>query len=287
MDITQVQTFLAVVQTGSFLGASDVVHVTQSTVSVRIRSLEDELRVHLFSRGKNGAVLTKAGRKFLKTATAMTQLWEQARLDVGLADEHPTVLRVGGQVSLWDGYLTHWLSWMYGNAPGIALRAHMADPLLLIDQLVEGALDIAIIYRPQHRPGFQAEQIFIEEIVLVSSEAGACNLPGEQGGGDYILTYWGPEFQKDHALNFPNIRSPRLSIDLGTMGVNILLQTPSSGYFPLRVVAPHIASGRLKIVADAPRFFYPAYAILPDIMDDDTRSLVVGGLQQVAASLAL
>ena len=54
MDIELARTFLAVVETGSFFDAANKVHVTQSTVSMRIRSLEDQLGQSVFDRGKNG-----------------------------------------------------------------------------------------------------------------------------------------------------------------------------------------------------------------------------------------
>ena len=58
MDITNIRTFLAVVETGSFVSAAERVHVTQSTVSMRIRSLEEQLGVKVFERNKSGASLT-------------------------------------------------------------------------------------------------------------------------------------------------------------------------------------------------------------------------------------
>jgi len=61
MDIELARTFLAVVETGSFLDAADKVHVTQSTVSTRIRTLEQQLGRPVFERSKTGATLTPAG----------------------------------------------------------------------------------------------------------------------------------------------------------------------------------------------------------------------------------
>ncbi|WP_210325107.1 helix-turn-helix domain-containing protein [Mesorhizobium silamurunense] len=43
MDIDRARTFLEIVHSGSFLKAADRLHVTQTTVSARIRTLEDEL----------------------------------------------------------------------------------------------------------------------------------------------------------------------------------------------------------------------------------------------------
>ena len=64
MDIDRARTFLEIIHTGSFLGAADRLHVTQTTVSARIRTLEDDLGRRLFVRNRTGAQLTPAGREF-------------------------------------------------------------------------------------------------------------------------------------------------------------------------------------------------------------------------------
>ena len=58
MDIDLARTFLEVVACGNFVGAAEQLNVTQSTVSMRIRSLEQQLGRSLFERSKAGASLT-------------------------------------------------------------------------------------------------------------------------------------------------------------------------------------------------------------------------------------
>jgi LysR family transcriptional regulator, flagellar master operon regulator len=53
MDIDRARTFLEIVHSGSFLRAADRLHVTQTTVSARIRTLEEELGRQLFIRNRN------------------------------------------------------------------------------------------------------------------------------------------------------------------------------------------------------------------------------------------
>ncbi len=65
--------------------AADKLHVTQSTVSARIQTLEQLLRVTLFVRNKAGATLTPAGRQFQKHASTLVRTVEHARQDVGIA----------------------------------------------------------------------------------------------------------------------------------------------------------------------------------------------------------
>lgn len=67
MDINLARTFLMVAETGSFIDAARKMNITQSTVSGRIKSLEDMLGRPLFQRSKSGAELTNAGEQFQNT----------------------------------------------------------------------------------------------------------------------------------------------------------------------------------------------------------------------------
>mgnify|MGYP000038266797 CR=1 FL=1 len=127
MDVELARTFLAVVETGSFLAAAERVHVTQSTVSTRIKSLEDQLRRPLFTRSKTGAELTTAGRHFHRHAQTILRSWTQARLDVGLPEHLEAVIDIGAQHSLWDGYLSTALGALHLAFPELAFKASMAD----------------------------------------------------------------------------------------------------------------------------------------------------------------
>ena len=53
MNITSLKTFLAIVETGSLVRASEKLHVTQSTVTARLKTLEDELGQILLTRQKS------------------------------------------------------------------------------------------------------------------------------------------------------------------------------------------------------------------------------------------
>ncbi|NQV61935.1 MAG: LysR family transcriptional regulator [Alphaproteobacteria bacterium] len=280
MDIELARTFLAVIETGSFIEAALRVHVTQSTVSMRIKSLEEQLGKSLFIRSKAGATLTQAGAQFQRHAQALVRVWQQARLDIALPPGYQASLTIGGQYSLWDGYLLHWLPWMRQHAPEVALRAQLSPSTALMEQLTEGALDLVVMYTPQRRPGFEIEHLFEEELVLVSSEPKASLRLDNR----YILVNWGPEFQADHALNYPDLTSPGLYFDLGSLGVSYLLENSASGYFPRRAAMPYLESGELTIVNNAPAFKYATYAVYPSDGDPALFLLALKGLREIAAN---
>ncbi len=278
MDVTLARTFLAVVETGSFVEAAARVYVTQSTVSMRIKSLEEQLGKMLFERSKSGATLTPAGAQFQKHALAMVRVWEQARLEVSLPEGYQAALTVGSQYSLWDGFMLDWLARMRTRAPDVAVRTQVGFSNVLMQRLVEGTLDIGVMYTPQGRPGFELEMLFEEELVLVSSEA----RPPRRPGKNYTFIDWGPEFKADHSLNFPDLSTPGLYMELGSLSLKYLLENPSSGYFPRRLVFPHLEAGTLKLVSRAPTFHYPAYVVYPADGDQHLIGLVLKLIRKVA-----
>ena len=230
MDVTLARTFLAVVESGSFVDAANIVHVTQSTVSMRIKALEEQLGRTLFERSKAGAALTLTGQRFHRHALSMVRVWEQARMEVSLPDGYQSAITIGGQFSLWDGFLLRWLSLSRQRAPDIAIRTQIGFSEMLMQNLIDGTLDLAVMYTPQSRPGFEVEKLFEEELVLVTSAP----QPEKGPGRNYIYIDWGPEFQADHSLNFPeNLNSGHLH-GIGIPRIEIPAGKSSLRLFPLQ-----------------------------------------------------
>lgn len=278
MDIDQARTFLAVAETGSFVAAAERVFVTQSTVSMRIKALEDRLGRRLFERGKHGAALTPAGVQFQPHAAAIMRIWEHARLDVGLPDGFDEAISLGGQISLWEGFLLNWLPWMQSAVPNVAIKTRLGYSDAMLQSVSDGLLDLAVIYRPEARPGLKIEQLFEERLIRVSSEPA----PKLELNARYVFINWGPEFQADHALNFPEFKLPPLYLDIGGLAITYLLENAASGYLPLRLAAPFIEDGRLQRVPDTPVFSYPVYAVYSSEENSASLATALSGLRELA-----
>jgi LysR family transcriptional regulator, flagellar master operon regulator len=282
MDVNLARTFLVVAETGSFVDTARKLNITQSTVSARIKGLEDLLGRPLFTRSKSGAELTGAGELFQKHALAMVRVWQQAQLQVSLADQHPEHVSVGAPLSLWSGFLLKWTAGLRVQIPGIAVSATAGASPVLSQRLIEGTLDLAIMYRPSPPPGLTIEHLFDEEFVLVSSsKAGA-----RRGTtSDYLLIDWGTDFVQDHAAAFPEHANPAISLDLGPMGVDYLLANECSGYFPSRMVRKLINSGRVREPKRARKFVYPVYMVYPETRNEEAYEPILRGLRRAAAKL--
>ena len=280
MDTELAKTFLEIVSTGSFIRAAERLNVGQTTVSARIRTLEQQLGRPLFVRNKSGASLTPAGEQFLRYAPTFVQLWQRARHQVAVPPGHRAVLTVGSEVSLWQPLLFDWVLWMRRSLRDIALRVHVDVPQDLINQVAAGLVDVAIMYAPQHRPGLQIDLLMEEELVLVTT-----NPDGLLDQTNYVHVDWGPDFVLRHGMSFPEV-TPSLFVNLGPLGLSYILLAGGSGYFRMHTVQPHIASGRLHLVRGTPQFSYPVYVVHSANIDDAVLGPALAGLRTVLAAPA-
>jgi LysR family transcriptional regulator, flagellar master operon regulator len=280
LDTELARTFLAIVSAGNFISAAERLHVTQSTVSARIHTLEAQLGCTLFVRNKAGTTLTPAGRQFQKHASTLVRTVEQARHDVGVPRGFRGALTVGGRFGLWEQLLLGWLPLMREIAPDLSVRAEIGSDAELMQGLVEGRLDIGVMYTPQSRPGLKVEPLLEERLVLVSSDP--ARLP--QPGAGYIYIDWGPEFYARHAASFPEFVGPALTANIGWLGLQYILQNGGAGYFPLRLARPYLDDRRFGAVPGAPEFSLPAYLVYPVDGDAAILGAALEGIRRIAAA---
>lgn len=283
MDTELARTFLTVVAAGNFVKAAERLFVTQSTVSSRIQSLEDQLGCRLFVRNKAGTTLTAAGRQFQKHAVNLMRTLEQARQDVGVPQGYRASLTIGGRFGIWEDLLLRWLPVMRTTIPDIAILAEIGFEEDLMLGLVDGRIDIGVMYTPQSRPGLKVEPLFEEELVLVVTTASAVEQPM---GPEYVYIDWGAEFRARHSTIFPDFTGPGLTANIGWLGLQYILACNGSGYFPRRIVAKHLATGRLHEVPGAPTFTLPAYLVYPTDYDPDIFDSALAQVRRIAKEVA-
>lgn len=285
MDTETVRTFLEIVSSGNFIRAAERLHIGQTTVSARIRLLEERLGRPLFVRNKAGAVLTPEGEQFLRYAPSFVQLWERARQKVAVPPGHRTMLAFGGELSLWDPWLLKWMLWMRRSAPDLALRAQVGVPDSLMMQVAEGVLDIAVMYAPQYRPGLKVELLFEEKLILVTTnpETGRASFNAETAvRSDYVYVDWGADFTLNHNVSFPDVTNPGLFVGLGPLALGYIMEAGGTGYFRMRSVQRHLENGNLHRVPGAPEFSHPAYAVYGTNADETVLRTALDGLRAVA-----
>jgi len=267
MDLTLARTFLEVAKAGSLLAASERLHVTQAAVTARLQSLEELLGQRLFVRNKGGAQLTPAGHAFLPHATQLLRVWERARAEVARRPIRQATLSIGAEMSLWSGVLLNWVVTLRSDRPSVAIRAEVNPADRLLEQIQNGTLDMAVLYSGQRRPGVDNTIVLQERLVAVSERPDA-----RLDVDNYIYVDWGPEFRAQHDQALPELRDAGLIVDLGPLALRYLIKLGGCGYFRTRAVEPHLKSGALHLVPDAPEFSYSLYAAYSRDLDPELRT---------------
>lgn len=278
MDIALARTFLTIVSEGSFVAAANELHVTQSAVSLRVRRLEDMLGRPVFERSKAGVVMTPAGRQFERFAVAMMRIWEEARHQVAVPEGFRKTLMIGASPSLLPRLALRLVSRLELKLKDVAFRVESGQPDRLIRMLIEGVLDIAITYTPELRPGLEVEELYNEELVLVTS---AEDFTAELDSR-YVYIDWGPEFSARHGVAFPNHVVPRTTFNIGGMALDYVIRNRRAAYFPARLVREYLEDGSLELVANVPSISYPCYIVYNNELDETTKEHVLVELRRLA-----
>lgn len=261
MDITLAKTFLTIVEVGNFRIASEKLHVTQSTVSARIKALEDQLGKTLFVRNKSGASLTQAGIYFQEYALSLVQLWERAVKKVSSEDMYRDYISIGARPGLWEPVIMAWLPWAKAKFPDIAYRVEFGIATDLIRRLEEGIIDVAILLSAPSIPGIAVEELYLENFVLVANpRTPQKDVPlADIFNSNYVEVDWGKEFKESMRHYFPATAVPQLSVNIGLYGIKYIVEFGGCGYFPRSMVSEYLDAGTLIIVNKAPVIKQPAY----------------------------
>lgn len=119
MELQQIKYFLAVVDAGTFLAASQKVYVTQPTLSAGIKKLEAELGVALFDRGSRSATLTLAGQQFL---APVRQAYNQLISIKSELKEEPNKITIGVEQNIDMGQVVNLVSYYRLSHPHVLLE---------------------------------------------------------------------------------------------------------------------------------------------------------------------
>lgn len=276
MDIVQAKTFLTIIEHRNFKKAAEKLFVTQSTVSARVRNLEEQLGCVLFIRNKAGVTLTSAARRFERHAQSIVQLWDHAKKEVRLIEEISNSITIGARYGLWEPLLLDWLLELRESLPDAVINARIGTPSSLMQKMHNGTMDLCLVYSPYSNQGLKVHKLFDEKFVMVSSMPGVSADPD----ADYAYIHWGNEFARNHQLHYPDYSLSKLSANLGALGEKLIRSANLKGYLPMRTIQHSLDTGELHLVANAPSMVLPVYMIYSEQMPDDIITLIKTSLDE-------
>src|ERR1700754_729169 len=146
MDLTSLEIFQTVAAERSVTHAARLLGRAPSNVSTRVQQLEQQVGASLFDRDGKSMVLTSEGETFLAYAAQLLALAAEAK--DALRPPPPThSFRVGTMESTAASRLPRYLAQFHARWPSVGLQLSMGATRDLIDRVISGELDCALIAR--------------------------------------------------------------------------------------------------------------------------------------------
>lgn len=166
LDLDQLQTFVAIADSGSFTRAAEEVFRTQSAVSMQMRRLEDRIGKPLFEREGRTNRLTEEGERLLTYARRMLHL---SRETLAAFDDRRLegTLRIGTPDDYADRFLPEIMGRFVRSNPRVELTVLCEPTANLVEHIKRGHLDLALITHDSTRGS--SEVVRREPLLWVSS----------------------------------------------------------------------------------------------------------------------
>lgn len=148
MNLRFVEAFYWVATLKSVSRAAEKLFLTQSAMSARVASLEEELGALLLDRRDKQFRLTVAGTRFMSYAQKLLELQREVKAEMGSGQDLVASLRIGAIESVLHSWLIPWIEKLRLEQPGLELELTVETTPVLMDQAQRGAQDIVFAALP-------------------------------------------------------------------------------------------------------------------------------------------
>lgn len=168
IELRQLGYFLAAVEHGSFRKAASSLGVQESTVSRRIRDLEDQLGASLFIRHNGGVRLTIAGQRYVPHARkALRQIGQGAQDVAAIGRSEEGRIRIGIFSSLASGFIFELLRAYDREHNNVQIEFVEGDPTDHVAAIRQLRLDVAFVTGTAEWAGCESEYLWSERVFAV------------------------------------------------------------------------------------------------------------------------
>jgi DNA-binding transcriptional LysR family regulator len=169
MNLRFVEAFYWVAALKSISRAAEKLFLTQSAMSSRISTLEEELGVLLLDRGDKQFKLTAAGARFLVYADKLLALQKEVKAEMGTDPPMAVSMRIGAIESVLHSWLIPWLEKLRSDHPGLELELTVETTPILMDLVQRGTLDLVFAVLPAASSGVRNHTLTPMEMAFVGN----------------------------------------------------------------------------------------------------------------------
>ncbi|KPV45264.1 LysR family transcriptional regulator [Alicyclobacillus ferrooxydans] len=145
MHLESHRVFQAAVEYGSVTKAAQILHMTQSTASRHLQSLEDEYGGLLFDRSATGLTLTPFGRKLYPYTCDLLSCHEQAKEELARMRHEGGGISVGATLTIGEYLVPKMLGRIRSLYPQSEIRMRISNTSEVLEDLMRHRIDIALV----------------------------------------------------------------------------------------------------------------------------------------------
>jgi len=166
MELYQLRSFIAVAETGNFTRAAAQLHITQPALSQQVINLEKELEHKLLHRLGRRAVLTDAGKTFIERARRILLEADNATKEIRDNPHAESRITVGAIPSVAPYILPALIAQARIEHPHLQIQAREDFRSDLVQGVLDGSLDLAVVATPVQAPALAVEPLLREPLLL-------------------------------------------------------------------------------------------------------------------------
>jgi len=168
MTLNELRYIVAVARERHFGHAAEACFVSQPTLSVAVKKLEDELGVSLFERGAGEVTVTAVGARIVEQAQRVLEEAEGIKVLARLGrDPLVGTLRLGAIYTIGPYLLPRLIPWVAEQAPDMPLVIEENFTSVLSERLKRGELDVILISMPFDEPGVLTRALYDESFAVL------------------------------------------------------------------------------------------------------------------------
>jgi DNA-binding transcriptional LysR family regulator len=168
MNFKKLEAFISVLEKRSFSEAASALKSSQPAISIKIKSLEEELGIELLDRGRSGVHPTRAGILVYQTAKEIMGRWGQLEDDLlGFQDTLTGTLTIGASTIPGTYLIPGWIKKFRTLYPKVDVKIEINDSRKILNKLFDHQIDVGIVGLHQQSSKMITKAVASDSLVLI------------------------------------------------------------------------------------------------------------------------
>lgn len=256
MELSWLNTFIAAAEEGNFRRAADRLHLAQSTVTLHIQNLENELEIQLFDRVGRSVQLNPTGLGFLQYAKTILENYNEGKEYVARRLQgYQETIKISVATVVATTYLPKWIREFRKVSPETELAIEVTDSSSVIARVTNQECDIGIGRIPLMQEQLESIKLYDDPIVFVGPKGVGVRNKRELNTNEILrenllFTYNHPLYWDDLLFQLrkhvSNVRTMKVS--KVHVSVEWIKEGMGISFLPLSTVKDQVEKGNIDII---------------------------------------